>query len=229
MFKFLKENRPVSMTKAKRLMGSIREDDNTPFRPIEVNADFGIIDGQHLFTACKILGFPIYYVQNKNASLRSIALLNQYMSAWGIANYAHFYAKQEKQQYIETLEFAKRHHVSVSLAICFLTMQWHGANVSGARASFKDGLFEITHKKEGEILLDELARFREKMGTGLEKDRDFYATYLQMRETIAFETWLQALEKKDWRIQPLGNRRAYLRQFEDILNFGKQTNLTRLY
>lgn len=33
----------------------------------------------------------------------------------------------------------------------------------------------------------------------------------------------------DWKIELMGQRRAYLRQFEDILNFGKQTNLTRLY
>lgn len=226
MFKFLKENRPVNKSKVERIAQSIKKDDQSPWRPVLVDANFGIIDGQHQFKTLEKLGYPIYFVQNPDAKLGAIALLNAFTSTWGMMNYAHFYAKQGFKAYSETITFAQKHHLTISLAIGFLTLTFKDLGI--IRADFRNGLFIITQREGAEKLLDEIGQIRQYL-VGVEGDRDFYHAYVTMRKQVDFLILKETLEKKPLKIEARSNKRDYLREFEDILNYEKQKNLIRLF
>lgn len=225
-FKFLRENRPVSKHKVRKIADSILEDDQTAWRPIEVNKDFAIIDGQHLMRACELLGKPVYYVKNDDVQLKAIALLNAYTTSWGISNFAHYYAKQKIQSYIDCIKFAEQYHISISLAAGALTMTFHG--MGGVREVFKNGRFSITHEEEARALMDEITEIRSNL-VSVTTDREFYRSYTIMRQQVEFDVFRDVLLGKRLKIEPRANKKEYLREFEDVLNYEKSKNLIRLY
>jgi hypothetical protein len=226
-FKLLPENRPINKYKVARIAESIEEDDQSAFRPILVDKNFGIIDGQHQFKALMKLERPIYFVQNPDASLRSIALLNSFTTSWGLANYAHFYAKQGLKPYQEVIQFAEKYHVSISLAVGALTMTFHG--MSNLKNDFKEGVFQITHREEAVVLMDEVTELRPFLIGNTIADREFYRAYIILRSQIDFTVLRDTLAQKRLKIEPRSVKKDYLREFEDILNYEKSKNLVRLY
>lgn len=64
-FKFYKHNRKVTAANVKKLITENKRVFNMHNFPIVVNERFEIIDGQHRFEACRINGWPIYYVVQK--------------------------------------------------------------------------------------------------------------------------------------------------------------------
>jgi hypothetical protein len=226
-FKFLKENRPINKHKVEQIKKSIKEDDQTPFRPILVDKDFGIIDGQHQFAAEVELEYPVYYVRNPDAKLRSIALLNAFTSSWGIGNYLHFYAKQGLTSYQEVMTFMETYHISASLAMMALAMTFH--DMGTLRSDFKEGRFVVTHREEGKILMDEVTRLRPHALEGVLTDREFYRSYTLLRQQVELDILLNQLEAYGLKLEPRSRKKDYLRMFEDILNWKKSKNLTRLF
>ena len=60
LFSFMPGNRDIA--KKNMLVKSIEKIDLTEYKPIIVNENYVIIDGQHRFMACKELEKPIYYI-----------------------------------------------------------------------------------------------------------------------------------------------------------------------
>lgn len=70
--------------------------------PILCNERFEIIDGQGRFTACKELGLPVYYVQQKGIGIEEVRKMNSVSSNWTTGNYVHSYTEGDdtKESYI---------------------------------------------------------------------------------------------------------------------------------
>lgn len=226
-FKFLKENRPPNKGKVARIVKSIEQSDQTPWRPILVDANFNIYDGQHQYLALVKLRQPIYYVQNPDIELKAIALLNAFQTSFGMANYAHFYAKQGLENYIDLLAFSVKNHLSIALSMGALTMKFH--DWSDLRYRFKEGTFVITHLEEANVLMDEVSQLRPALVGNVQKDREFYRSYLLMREQVDFQTFRDTVLNKKQKIEPRTTKKEYIREFEDLLNYEKSKNLIRLW
>ncbi len=226
-FKFLKENRPIIESKIYRIKKSIEEDDQSPWRPIEVNKDRGIIDGQHQFKALELLKRPIYFVQNDNVELRAIALLNAFQSSWTMANWAHFYAKQGIEPYKICIDFAEKYKLSINLAIGFLATFF--SDKHGIRDAFKDGAFTIPDIKQSVVFIDQVTQFRPFMNDQVYGNREFYTAFIRLLTITPYEQFKKTLSVKRLKIEYRGSKKEYMRQFEDILNFEKSKNLIRLY
>lgn len=92
-FKFYKFNRNV--TTVKRLVKSIKEKDFTPIRPILVNREGYIIDGQHRFEACRMLKKPIYYlVCETDCPEKMMTTLNTVVRGWRMDEWLNYYANR---------------------------------------------------------------------------------------------------------------------------------------
>ena len=75
MFEYMDSNRKINAGLVERLVKSIKEIGYIESRPIIVNEDMVVIDGQHRLEACKRLGIPvIYQVSNVDMSKAMIAL-----------------------------------------------------------------------------------------------------------------------------------------------------------
>lgn len=226
-FKLLKENRPILPHKVAKIAESIKEDDQSPYRPILVDGNFGIIDGQHQFKAEVKLGYPVYYVQNPNAKLRTIMLLNAFTTSWKMDNYAHYYAKQGLQTYIDCIKFSEKYKISIALSMNSLSLKFTDAG--NLRANFKDGAFVIPDMEAAIKFMDQVTALRPFMTDDVFGSRDFYTAFMRLLEQVEYLDFKEILSKKRLKIEYRGSKKEYLREFEDIVNYEKSKNLVRLY
>lgn len=118
-FKFRTDNRAggVDEKHVERLMQSINTQNLLKFKPIQVNQDLEIIDGQHRVQAAKKLGIGIYYniVQTENPY--DIIRLNTNVKLWNNNDYLNFWIKNGKVEYQKFKDFMIKHNLSIGHAI----------------------------------------------------------------------------------------------------------------
>lgn len=109
--------------------------------PILCNENFEIIDGQGRFTACKELGIPVYYVQQKGIGIEEVRKMNSVSTNWTTGDYVHSYTSGEdvSESYILLESLTKQFP---SFGIAFI------ASVASQR---RDTHFSLKQIKNGEF------------------------------------------------------------------------------
>ena len=116
IFKFIECNRNVSHIK--KLKESIESIDLTMHYPIIVNDNMEIVDGQHRFEVCKLLGKPIYYEYiNSKDYIKGMQKLNVASRVWRQEDYLHFYCKLGNKVYIDFERFMNTNGFKLSNAL----------------------------------------------------------------------------------------------------------------
>lgn len=117
VFTFRPDNRRViDQTHVQRLAHSITSRNLLELRPITVNAEMEILDGQHRLLAAKSLNIPIFYKIEKNLTAPDIILMN-ISKPWAIEDYLNFYCQHAYIEYQKLQDFAKNNNLSLKLAI----------------------------------------------------------------------------------------------------------------
>jgi|ERR1700691_875700 len=132
IFKKHESNRELSPTNIKTLKFSIQAANMLEFRPILVDSDMRIIDGQHRLEVAKQLNIPIYYQINIDATHEDIMLLNNNQKRWVLPDYIHYYISRGNQEYGRLDEFCKKHAV----------LPYHALSVFGPMGESNMGLFK---------------------------------------------------------------------------------------
>lgn len=118
-FRSIKGNRAVSKKHVTMLMDSITKNNQLDTRPIVVNKNLEIIDGQHRLEAAKNLELPIYYVVKNEADYQEMAFLNSCQANWGTRDFLTMYSNQGFPEYKHLEEFVNRHNINLEPVICF--------------------------------------------------------------------------------------------------------------
>lgn len=124
MFKLHLLNRPTGESKYKKLSASIGELDLTDCRPVLINQEGVIIDGQHTMKACELLGLPVYYVQKtltEDETIRAMILLNTLQSTWSMSDYVDHYAHQGIDSYKKCQLIREEYGFTVSASASIVT------------------------------------------------------------------------------------------------------------
>jgi hypothetical protein len=155
IFKTIDSNRPVVEAHVRHLMEQIGQKDLLHLRPIDVNADFGVVDGQHRLEAARRLGRPIYY-QVSQLTDDDMAALNRASRNWKNTDYLHYWVRKGNPHYVALADFMARHpQVILSSAQQLLTPQ----SVRLA-AQFREGLYQVEDMERAEkvmVFLDAVA------------------------------------------------------------------------
>lgn len=113
-FKFFEFNREISQAHVEKIKKSIKENGYLHSKPITVNKDFYITDGQHRFIACKQMNLPIFYVVEDCTDNKLIINLNATNKNWTMKDYVKFYAiSEQKQDFIRLLTTSNMLNVSI--------------------------------------------------------------------------------------------------------------------
>ena len=105
MFKFKSGNRNLDRNHINKLKKSITQYGFLQSKPIIVNEDCEIIDGQHRFIALKEMGMEIPYVVEPDIDDMLITL-NVTQKNWTIKDYIKHYAKNGKESYKRLLRLS---------------------------------------------------------------------------------------------------------------------------
>lgn len=120
IFKIMNINRDILEFRIKRVIESIMEIGYIESRPIIVDKDLFIIDGQARFEACKKLKLPIIYEIYNGDSKKAMIALNSFQQVWTQKDFVYSWAKQGKESYIKLVEYEEHYKfgISNSIAIC---------------------------------------------------------------------------------------------------------------
>jgi hypothetical protein len=109
-FKFLKTNREINPHNVERIKASIEEWGIIPGRPILVDKDYNIIDGQHRFVAIKELELPVQYEYVDGDVIGKTMALNSNQQHWLAIDYVRSFAASGNLEYQKVLEFHEKYN-----------------------------------------------------------------------------------------------------------------------
>ena len=156
IFKF-RYNRDLDNANLRKIKNSISTNNMLEFRPILVDSEMYVIDGQHRLEAAKQLNIPIFYEVNHEAEDRDILLLNENQKKWGNIDYVKYYMEHGNEHYRRLMECIKASNNSVPKAIALL-----GFSRSGAmERRIKSGKFLMPENQSFDKNIDFFENFKD--------------------------------------------------------------------
>lgn len=213
-FRYIHSNRAV----VKRHVGLLVESfDKNPqliaTRPVLVNEDFEVIDGQHRLQACEALGIPVHYIMAPGLDIATAQLMNALQRPWTVMDYANSYSLAGYEDYREFLKMLDEYKLPTTVLMIFA----FGRRGHGLAAKFRKGMF---------VLDEDKARMRERLDM-LESFGSFFDHWKDYNFAMAawtifqIEGYSQKRMLSNMKDQPLlrqPSRKDYLRTMEAIYN-----------
>ncbi len=226
IFKKTPHNREIDRSNLEKIKFSIKTRNLLEYRPIIVNADMEVIDGQHRLRAAEILGLPIYYTIQNDSKIEDIYLLNENQKKWKITDYLNYHCAEDNENYIKSDRLCREYSVSITRLFVFLY-----ANPGGDfYKRFRQGKFIFP--EDGEEKLDrqyhqytEIAQFIELRTVGSKdyvRSKKFTSAIVVFlkREDVLFEQFKKQLEKGGLNfVYPCGTSDQYHKMFLKVYNY----------
>lgn len=224
MFVFRDDNRSsIDKYHLKRVIESIQKNNLLQFRPIVVNKNMEVLDGQHRLLAAKSLNLEIYYQIQESFDVKDIVSMNLTKS-WTNGDYLNFYVKNNYPEYIKLNDFTNKNNLPVRVALNL----FFGRNTAASK-NFKEGGFifdEMYVKGNLELCWRTIDIIKKSNGnnsytTGCK----FWSAMLTLFNHDDFndDQWIRHLEKYAYKISPRVNKKEYLKVICYVYNF-KMTN-----
>lgn len=228
IFKFLEYNRyKITKESLDRLIKSIKERNLLHHRPILVNEDFYIIDGQHRLLAAKELKVPIFYTISEDFQQKDVHVYNEAQKQWVDLDYLNYYEKRGNPHYKRLKEeFINR---KMSLRATLVALSSSGSRSVGKKlreGSFQwddqceEALFKLDTAKE---IIDTIAQKSVKKPTWLNK-RSFQIGLIRLLSQYEVQPndVIEAIENNIHKIHDCTSAEVWMIQFKDIYNMKKR-------
>ncbi len=240
IFKTVTGNREISRGHVSKLADAIDNRNMLSARPIIVNAEFEVIDGQHRLEAAKLLNVPIYYVVMARGDYKDVAILNEAAMNWSSGDYVTMFAKQGYPQYKKLEDLVKDYDISVSYVLHAIKMvDVHSGSysrdsfVDNELHIFKSGDFVLPQKTEIELrkYLNMLQQVKDLVNrasvTRLKRKfiytKCFFSGFLSFlikyEDNISFDKFLNNLELKIDALTQKTRSAEYRKLFLEIYNW----------
>ena len=231
IFKKHPNNRPIDQGNLKRIISSIKSLNLLKFRPILVDSEMRVVDGQHRLEAAKTLGKEVFYQINETSTHEDIALLNAAQKRWSMKEYTDYYASLGNENYSKLKSFCEQTNTPPNEAIKL-------CRKTGGRGfqAFRKGQFTFfsdeEEKASKEIIhsANDLVEFCSRLtisGSSFMKSARFRSAILLLSIEEGFDSGLfkKKLEQKWANIRPCPDLRSYYILFRDIYNWRNQNPL----
>lgn len=228
-------NRQIDESLIKKLTKSINEKNLLSWRPILVDQNLQVIDGQHRLQVAKKLGVPIYYQMKEcddKEFIDAIFLVNN-QKPWKINDYHNFYLKQGHEEYEKLEKFCKETGLSLvnSLILiqnCFSAIR---SSTGGSfRKKFAEGKLVMPPEdilEEKKQIVDEVSEIVEYVKERISGSTHYLYSASFFRALLTFlssDMVIPAVFKKklDYKLNlfhPCSKQYDYLKIFCDVYNF----------
>lgn len=149
--KLMAGNRKINENNLKSLVKNMSHKYYGKANPIIVNEKMEIIDGQHRYNACKILGLPVYFMVRKDKNINDVIILNNSGKSWSNKDYTNANINSvsnpsNHKTYERIKEIMDYYKITESTLINILNILKE-VNIKKIRDSYKAGTIEITDKE----------------------------------------------------------------------------------
>lgn len=236
MFKKHEHNRMISEGNVLRIMNSIKARNLLEFRPIDVDANMRVIDGQHRLEAAKRLQIPIFYEIKKSLKKEDIVLLNDNSKNWTREDYLNYYVQEGNEEYIKFKRFIERNNLSVAMGLVILGLasakkeRHEPAPFKAGKLKFPDAAHEIDAMK----ILDQSREVVDYISPKLEGNHQYIhgpvfrrALYIFLSiGAVEFTTFMEKLAYRIDLIRPCSRLVGFVNIFKMIYNFRNRYPIT---
>jgi len=195
-------------------------------RPIIVNSDYEILDGQHRLLAAKNLGVEIYYEIEEKLEHKDIILMNVAKS-WAVCDYMNYFVKNHYPEYLKLDQFIKERNLSLSIALN-LTLgrkRSHYDDFKLGKYVFDDRCLEnIDNAWQTIRFIERINGARNSLYT---KTARFWKALLILfsHSNFDFEQWTRNLGKHMSKVMIKATFEDYLKLFTEIYNHRSFTKI----
>lgn len=148
LFKVHESNRKMDASNLQKLKSSITCRNLLEFRPILVNKNMEVIDGQHRLQAAKSLDVDIFYSIKEESNHEDILLLNTNQKSWKLDDYLNYHISLGNEHYKKIKEFLKENNLILREGLLIL---YGGGKGSGTK--LKEGKLKFPEDKIPEKLI----------------------------------------------------------------------------
>lgn len=220
MFSFRNDNRAaIDQAHVNKIAESIKARNLLELRPILVNKEFEVIDGQNRLLAAKMLGVEIYYEVKKDLKAGDILLLNTAKS-WTMNDYHNYYCKNGYLEYQKLEAFMKENQLNLKIALNMTI----GFSKQG-KGEFKAGNYKFDSSGVSdhlEICWKTIDLLRKLKGfSGYMNAGKFWNALLRLVKHHRFDEdkWLKNIQRMVERFGPRANSDDYCTLFMDVFNY----------
>lgn len=233
IFKKHPNNVPIEEINLKKIVASIRKRNLLRFRPILVDKEMRIIDGQHRLEAAKELGVPIYYQVDENINAEDMIQLNLAGRNWKAIHFVDYYASQGIYDYIKLKDFARELGLNVREAYELFSGQG-GMQEKEIRL----GKFKIPEDEELKIIKESIQKYRKFIEFIASRRPDLKANFnsryckkafikICQLKSFDFDVFTKKLNYKFDILHPCAKITQFMTLFINIYNW-KSRNILRL-
>lgn len=220
LFVFRDDNREkIDKAHVLKLIESIKSRNLLELRPICVNANMEIVDGQHRLLAAKTLGVDIYYQQDKSLDASDIIRMN-ISKPWTIGDYLNFYCEQGYDEYIKIKRFVEKHNLSLKVALNIIM-----GNQKNNFLQFKNGQFTFMQEEidqQIQVCWDTIGYIKKMNGySAYTNSSRFWKALLRIVNHPEFneEKWLSNTRKMIEHFTVKAKFEDYLATFSTVYNY----------
>ena len=226
LFKFREDNRErIDHKHVEKLIESIKSRNLLDLRPIAVNKNMEIIDGQHRLLAAKALNVDIYYQQEKSLQAQDIIQMN-ISKTWSPTDFFNFFCHHEYPEYLKLKEFMKKNDLSLGVALSVMI----GRSMDGAH-DFRIGKFKFTDdlvQEDVEVCWESIRRIkRMNLKTRYTCSSRFWKALLKLVKHPSFnkEKWFSNMDKMSSDFCVKAREEDYVALFQNIYNWRNQNKI----
>ena len=229
IFKKIRGNRPRNPQHVTRIKNSILKH-GMLFRPILVNENYDVLDGQHRLEGAKETGTFIYYIILEGRGLGSVHVLNLNQNNWSQQDFLESYADMGMMDYKVLQNFAERHPeftLGDCMSLCTNTYiaQKHNMDVNVSKRFFKEGTWKLLDLEQAEI---DAAKLKEIEPYYKNYNRStFVSTMIDCfyNEEFEFPLFIQKLKVQPTSLVDCATKDQYLDLVEEIYNYKNRNKI----
>lgn len=217
-FKFFESNRDLKPRNVSRLMESMKQIGVCKDKPIMVDKNFNVLDGQHRLEACKRLELPVYYIFS-NYKESDIPTMNASQENWKTEDYIKYHAIKGVSSYKLLLEIQNKCHATLSGIMAALDCIDNKAIKDGSFTLFGDSdeLAKIVEDR-----LDLCYKIRGKRS--ISRKICLAVNYLSRLETFDYKLLKKRIEERPHLVHRCDTVNEYIKIFTNVYNFRKHKN-----
>jgi hypothetical protein len=223
-FKSKDGNRNLNELHLKRLTESVKQNDLLHANPILINENYEVIDGQHRFNVCTILGKPIYYVMVKGLGLSEIQILNANAKNWKLEDYIDGYCSMGMQEYCYLKALITKSNLGITPLLSMFT-HYNGTSCD----DLKNGQLILNFKNRGLIILEWIKDWVKFYQGGDRRSFIYALIHLYNVKGYSHEKMMQKIKYQSTKLVDCTNTKTYLALLEEIYNFKERGEKLRFF